>query len=108
DGSYTYGCGTTIDQSKANYLSYNPLGLSSYPYTSPVNYYSSFGYGMNDIAGNVFELTDSCYDAGCDPDFRPVVRGGCWPFGSYYCIVSVRSPVNLVGTSSITGFRACR
>jgi len=58
DGTYIYGCGTTINQSKANYYDggyANPLGLSSYPYTSPVDYYASYGYGMNDMAGNVWE-----------------------------------------------------
>ncbi|MCP4343417.1 MAG: formylglycine-generating enzyme family protein, partial [Desulfobulbaceae bacterium] len=46
DGSYTYGCGATIDSTKANYYSNNPLNLASYPYTSPVDHYPSCGYGV--------------------------------------------------------------
>ena len=77
DGTFTYGCGTTIDHNKANYAGANPLELSYYPYTTPVDYYDSFGYGLNDMAGNVYEWTDSCYDEQCEPD-RRTVHGGDW------------------------------
>ena len=67
DGTYKYGCGKTISQGKANVWwgkFANPLGLSDYPYTSPVDYYEKngpgpYGYGMCDMAGNVYEWTDS-------------------------------------------------
>ena len=39
---YQYPWGTnTIDSSKCNYDKNNPMGLSSYPYTTPVGHYSS-------------------------------------------------------------------
>lgn len=105
DGSYTYGCGTTINQSKANYYHLtqyaNPLGLSSYPYTSPVDYYSSYGYGMNDMAGNVWEWTDSIY-SGSDR----VVRGGSWGHHDLTCTVLYRYYGNPSSRTDSFGFRA--
>lgn len=95
DGSYIYGCGTTIDSTKANYDGNNPLGLSSPPYTTPVDYYPSYGYGINDMAGNVGEWTSSITDI-----------GGSWHSYDWDCTVSYPSnyrPSN--STSSYVGFR---
>lgn len=110
DGSYTYGCGTTINQSKANYKDgdfANPIGLSSSPYTSPVNYYPSYGYGMNDMAGNMWEWTDSCYYDDCNPDDR-VLRGGCWFYDDRRCPVSYANHQEPVLAGTYIGFRVCR
>ena len=111
NGSYIYGCGTTIDPNKANYqlgsgIYCNPLGLSSYPYTSPVNHYPSYGYGMNDMAGNVWEWTDSIYSG----SYR-VLRGGSWLYVDSHCTVSYWSDPSyyaLGGTYYDVGFRVCR
>ncbi len=102
DGSYTYGCGTSIDHSKANYDYDDPLGLSSCgPRTTPVNYYSSYGYGMCDMAGNVQEWTDSyIYHEG-----YYVLRGGCWYFGANNCSVSYQNAANSDFPYYFFGFR---
>jgi len=105
DGSYTYGCGTTIDHSKANYGSSNPLGLPSDPYTSPVEYHSSYGYGMNDTAGNVWEWTDSWYS---DSHSYRVLRGGGWYNIDHACTVSYRGYINPDYAYYGVGFRVCR
>ncbi len=112
DGSFTYGCGTTINQSKANYYLGggnwgNPLALSSLPYTSPVGYYPAYGYGMNDMAGNVWEWTSSCYDSDCSLGDR-VPRGGSWYYFDAYCTVSRRHYADPYITGNVIGFRVCR
>ena len=113
DGSYTYGCGTTISTSTANYYDYyifpingysNPLGLTSFPYTSPVDYYPAYGYGMCDMAGNVWEWTCTISVAG---SYR-VLCGGGWDSVGNWCMVS--SQTNSVPNSrgGGSGFRVCR
>ena len=107
DGTYTYGCGTTIDPNMANYQSDNPLGLTSYPYTTHVDYYASYGYGMNDMAGNAYEWTESCYYDQREPDSR-VLRGGYWSAISNYCLVAARSIYDPMCCFYYLGFRVCR
>ena len=106
NGSYTYGCGTTIDPSKANYWPNNPLGLTSYPYTSPVGYYPAYGYGLCDMAGNVWEWTSSLYD----PRYSyRVLRGGGWDYYVNDCTVANRYySVYPFSTLNTIGFRVCR
>jgi formylglycine-generating enzyme required for sulfatase activity len=106
NGSYIYGCGTTIDKSKANYEKANPLSLPSYPQTSPVNYYQPSGYGVCDMAGNVWEWTSSLWDPASS---HRVLRGGCWISSSPECAVSNRYYYYPGGTyGSGFGFRVCR
>lgn len=102
DGSYTYGCGTTVDHSKANYDFGNPLNLSSPPYTNPVDYYPPYGYGMNDMAGNAWDWTSSVFGS------SRVLRGGSWGSPSEFCSASLRfqSAPNVMSTGY--GFRVCR
>lgn len=79
DNSYTYGCGTTRNYTKANYESINPLLLSGPPYTAPVGIYPAYGYGLCDMTGNVWEWTSSCPSEDCDPySDRCIYRGGGW------------------------------
>lgn len=48
NGSFTYGCGTAINNSIANYVgSIHPDG------TTAVGAFGAYGYGMCDMAGNV-------------------------------------------------------
>ena len=103
-GEFTYGCGTTISHSKANYNRDNPLNLSSYSYTTSVDYYPSYGYGMNDMAGNVWEWTSSVYNTS-----SRFARGGDWYYDGNGCTVSIRLILTYPDiTSYIIGFRVCR
>lgn len=114
DPYYEYPwCANSIDCSKANFWPYpaaacNPLGLSDYPFTSPVGSYSANNYGLFDMAGNVWELCNDWYDSnyymwckntcgepcpnptGPDSGSSPVLRGGSWNYVANYCRVAGR------------------
>ena len=110
---YRYPWGNTIDGSMANYEgSGDPYETGAYPWTSPVGYYDggqtptgtdmANGYGLYDVAGNVYEWCNDWYDAGyysVSPTNNPtgpasgsyrVLRGGYWYYNVIYCRVAIR------------------
>ncbi len=105
DGRYTYGCGLTIDTSKANCAGSNPLGLTSYPYTTPVDHFPAYGYGMCDMAGNLWEWT---YSWASKSQTRRVLRGGYWGSGPTICNVYERIDHHPSANYYLMGFRVCR
>jgi formylglycine-generating enzyme required for sulfatase activity len=94
--------GDIIDHTRANYYGYPAssggyaydqgyLGFDTryvtgdYPYTSPAGAFAANGYGLYDMAGNVWEW---CNDtSGSNRDFR----GGCWNFNANFarCGISI-------------------
>ncbi|MFC1765154.1 formylglycine-generating enzyme family protein [Planctomycetota bacterium] len=97
DGTYTYGCGKTIDPGIANYRhSEHPDGTVS------VGSFGLYGYGMSDMAGNVWEWTSSSLNS------NRVFRGGSLGSLDSDCAVSIRGDGIPHAAYYDIGFRVCR
>ncbi len=125
--------GDTISHSQANYKSdtnyvydvsqtrgYHPDYANGIElYTSPVGSFSPNGYGLYDMAGNVWEW---CWDwngdysekTQIDPQgpiaagYDRAIRGGCWVAAAVYCRTAEREFSSLGGASYALGFRVAR
>jgi formylglycine-generating enzyme required for sulfatase activity len=89
---YPWGDTDEIDASRANYDGNNGG-------TTPVGSFPANGYGLYDMAGNVWEWCWDWYDkdlpGGVDPrgpasGSNRVYRGGGWNYYAYYCRVAYR------------------
>jgi len=99
NGSYTFGCGTTLSNSKANYYD------STHPYgTTAVGAFGTYGYGMCNMAGNVWEKTSSIIYGSSNR----VSRGGGWSSGGIACAISSPGSSSPTSMGSKSGFRVCR
>jgi formylglycine-generating enzyme required for sulfatase activity len=97
DGSYSYGCGVNIDNSRANYFdSVHPTG------TTEVGAFGTYGYGVCDMSGNVWEWTNSIYTG----TYR-TQRGGGWGNKEAQENVTFRGYSNPFSVDIYTGFRVC-
>jgi formylglycine-generating enzyme required for sulfatase activity len=106
---YRYPWGdNTISHKHANYFEESTFSFhpdwddGTYPYTSVVGSFSANGYGLYDMAGNVFEWCNDWYDSAYysvspydNPQGPPsgtyrVLRGGTWNVPAIYCRVAFR------------------
>ncbi|MCX6876239.1 MAG: SUMF1/EgtB/PvdO family nonheme iron enzyme [Verrucomicrobia bacterium] len=126
--------GDTINHTFANYYSYGNYSYEApqnqghhpayatgdTPYTSPVGSFAGNGYGLYDMAGNLWERCWDWYSSSyyaSSPGSNPrgaaegtyrVVRGGFWDVVAFGCRVSLRDQ-DLLGYSNYDmGFRPAR
>jgi formylglycine-generating enzyme required for sulfatase activity len=127
--------GDTINHSYANYYnstySYeSPQGVGYHPtyndgvspYTSSVGSFEPNGYGLYDMAGNVWEWCNDWYSSGyyatadattnnprgASSGSNRVVRGGSWSVSALYCSAAGRGNCGPGSIYDYVGFRPAR
>jgi len=102
DKEFPWGDEESIAREYANFR--GALGRDKWDKTTaPVGSFRPNGYGLHDMAGNVWEWCQDWYDE--DTEYR-VLRGGSWFYSTYHLRVAYRINFNPTGTvGHFIGFR---
>ena len=76
---YSWGDDKGLARDYANYQGTD--GKDKWRYTAPVGSFKPNGYGLYDMAGNVWEWCQDWYNSGQD---QKVLLGGSWFYNTYY------------------------
>ena len=113
-----YPWGNQITHGNANYAGVE--GRDRWRYTSPVESFAANGYGLYDVAGNVYEWVGDSYDEkyygrsplqdppGPSSGTAPALRGGSWLTGGAYLRSSNRGRLVPSDRLDNFGFRCVR
>ena len=100
DKVYPWGDSASLARDYANYKGTG--GKDKWGYCAPVGSFEPNGYGLYDIAGNVWEWCQDWYDS--DERTR-VLRSGSWSYGTSYLRVAHRNYNGPYGRYLGSGFR---
>jgi formylglycine-generating enzyme required for sulfatase activity len=120
---YPWWDADSVDYSRANYLGHPTFAAGAYPWTSPVGIFPPNGYGLYDMAGNVWEW---CWDwheddwystqeatqadtrGPANPHYWRSLRGGTWYYAADQLRCANRHSTSPGLTFYDTGFRCVR
>ncbi len=112
---WRYPWGDELTHEQANYG--NVAGRDRWRYTAPVGSFEHNGYGLYDMAGNVWEWCSDWEDGnyflntpaedpqGPDQGDAKIIRGGSWGFGPRYLRVCARAMADPASRGDGVGFR---
>jgi len=113
-----YPNGNSITHDDANY--WEKGGRDIWTYTSPVGSFPPNGYGLYDMAGNVYDWCSDWYGSnyysvsppnnpkGPDTGTLRVLRGGSWSYITFYLRCAYRHCNGPTTTDSYVGFRCAQ